>query len=517
MQFKRSSGVILHPTCLSGPFGIGDLGPSSIQWLDFMDAAGLSLWQILPLNPTGFGNSPYQSFSAFAGNPNLISPILLVEDGLIALEEIENHPHFSSKKVDFNRVTRWKKKILKLAFRNFRKSAPVSIKNKFESFCLDQLFWLKEYSTFMALKESFKLAAWNHWPEAYKFRDDKSLNKFKEKNSRNIAFHDFVQFCFYEQWQRVHAYAQSKKIKIIGDIPIYMSYDSADVWAHPELFELDEKYEPRLIAGVPPDYFSPTGQLWGNPLYCWPMHQKSGFTWWLQRFEKLIQKVDIIRLDHFRGFCGYWEVKAGLPTAEKGRWVRGPGKTLFEALKKKMGDLPIIAEDLGVISTDVNEIRSHFNFPGMRILQFAFNSDANNSFLPHTYPVRCAAYTGTHDNATSKGWYQNLAPEEARFCRHYLNSDGKHIIWDMIRSIWSSVAEIAIVPLQDFLELGNNARMNYPSTLENNWIWRMQPTSLNEKMAIKIKELNTLYGRDKEMRISKKPEMVLNYQDHEDH
>lgn len=517
MQLERSSGVILHPTCLAGPFGIGDLGPSSVQWLDFMDAAGLGLWQILPLNPTGFGNSPYQSFSAFAGNLNLISPIVLVEDGLIALEEIEKHPHFSSKKVDFNRVSRWKKKILKIAFRNFRKAASISIKKEYESFCQDQSFWLKNYSVFMALKDLFKQAAWNAWPDEYKFRDEKSIAKFKEKYSKNIDFHEFVQFCFHMQWQKILAYAQLKKIKIVGDMPIYMAYDSADVWTHPELFELNDKFEPRLIAGVPPDYFSPSGQLWGNPLYCWPMHQKSGFKWWLQRFEKTIQMVDIIRLDHFRGFCGYWEVEANMPTAEIGRWVQGPGKTFFDTVENKLSALPIIAENLGVISKDVDELLIQFNFPGMRILQFAFGSDTNNSYLPHNYPIHCVAYTGTHDNATLKSWYKNLSPEEARLCRQYLNSDEKNIVWNTIRCLWSSVAEFALAPLQDFLELGNQARMNFPGTMEKNWDWRLLPNNLNEKLANKIKELNMVFGRDKNKSSEKNPELVITYQDHLDH
>lgn len=515
MSLGRSSGVLLHPTSLSGPFGIGDLGPSAINWLDFMDSAGLGLWQILPLNPTGYGNSPYQCFSAFAGNPNLISPILLVEDGLLPLEEIQRHPHFPSKRVNYPRVARWKKKILKFAYRNFRKTAPAQLKNEFESFCNAQSYWLKDFSTFMALKDSFKQVAWNQWPQEFKSRKEEALKKFTEKKSRDNGFYDFIQFCFHRQWQRVHDYAQSKKIKIIGDLPIYVAHDSADVWTHPELFELDTDLNPSLIAGVPPDYFSPSGQLWGNPLFNWQNHKDSDFYWWLQRIETLMQKVDLIRLDHFRGFSGYWEVEAGMTTAEKGHWVKGPGNSFFNELKKKIGPLPIIAENLGLISTDVDDLLQHFKFPGMRILQFAFGSDAHDPFLPHNYPSHCVAYTGTHDNPTIRGWYQHLSTEEAKFCRAYLNSREKEIAWSMIRSIWACVADYAITPMQDFLELGNQARMNFPGTMENNWSWRLSANDLDDQLAKKIKEMNLLYGRDKDHPMEKIPGLVIRYQDTE--
>lgn len=515
MFLERSSGVILHPTSLSGPFGIGDLGPSAIHWLEFMDSAGLGVWQILPLNPTGYGNSPYQCFSAFAGNPNLISPILLVEDGLLPLEEIQDHPHFPSKTVNYSRVARWKKKILKSSYRNFRKTAPAYLKNEFESFCFAQFYWLNDYSAFMALKDLFKQAAWNQWPVEFKFRKEDALKKFTDKKSRDIDFYNFIQFCFHRQWQRIHDYAQSKKIKIIGDLPIYVAYDSADVWANPELFELDADLNPRLIAGVPPDYFSPSGQLWGNPLFKWQNHKDTGFNWWLQRVETLMKKVDQIRLDHFRGFSGYWEVEAGMATAEKGRWVKGPGNSFFEALKKKYSTLPLIAENLGVISNDVEELLQHFKLPGMRILQFAFGSDAHDPFLPHNYPSHCVAYTGTHDNPTIKAWYQQLTSEERKFCRAYLNSREKEIVWNMIRSIWSSVADYALTTMQDFLELGKQARMNFPGTVENNWSWRLGINDLNDKLANKIKEMNILYGRDKDQPAQKRQGLVIRYQDAE--
>jgi 4-alpha-glucanotransferase len=517
MSLERSSGVLLHPTSFLGPFGIGDLGPSAIHWLDFMDSAGLGIWQILPLNPTGYGNSPYQSFSAFAGNSNLISPILLVEDGLLPLEEIQEHPHFPSTRVAYLRVARWKKKILKIAYKNFRRTASSQLKEEFDTFCLAQSYWLKDFSTFMAVKDSFKQVAWNQWPDKFKRRDEDTLKNFAEKKPREVGLYDFIQFCFHRQWQRVHNYAKSKNIKIIGDMPIYVAYDSADVWTHPELFELDADFNPRLVAGVPPDYFSPSGQLWGNPLFHWPNHQKTGYQWWLQRVESLMQNVDVIRLDHFRGFSGYWEVEAGMSTAEKGRWVKGPGNSFLDALKHKFGILPIIAENLGVISTDVDELLQQFQLPGMRILQFAFGSDAHNPFLPHNFPSHCVAYTGTHDNPTIKGWYQHLTPEEAKFCRCYLNSQEKEIVWGMIKSVWSSVAEYAITPMQDLLELGNQARMNYPGTIEHNWCWRLNANDLNDKLTKRIKEMNILYGRDKDNPVQARQELVIRYQDPEDH
>lgn len=517
MTSERSSGVLLHPTCLPGPFGIGDLGPSAIHWLDWMDSAGLGLWQILPLNPTGYGNSPYQNFSAFAGNSLLISPILLVEDGFISLQEIEKHPNFASKKVDFNRTARWKRKILKLAFRNFKRTASTQLKKELDDFRQDQSYWLKDYATFMALKESHKNIAWNQWPDEYKFRDDRAIAKFSDRKFPEINFHEFVQFCFNRQWERIHAYAQLKKIRIIGDLPIYMAYDSADLWAHPELFEVDTNRDLRLVAGVPPDYFSPTGQLWGNPLYCWPRHQESGFEWWIKRFKKSMQQMDFIRLDHFRGFSGYWEIPAGMSSAEKGRWVKGPGDTLFNAIINQTGRLPILAEDLGVISLDVEELREKFNFPGMRILQFAFGSDVNNNYLPHNYRVDCAAYTGTHDNSPLKAWYKNLPPKEAEFCRDYLHSDGKDIVWSMVRCLWASVAGFAIAPMQDFLELGEPARMNFPGRVDKNWNWRLLPGSLNGKIAERIKEMNTLYDRDKNQYFQENNPLVIHYQSHQEH
>ncbi len=495
MEFKRSSGVILHPTSLPGPFGIGDFGPTAIHWLDFLAKAELGLWEILPLGPTGYGDSPYQCFSAFAGNTCLISPILLVEDGLIPLANIENHPHFSNKKVDFKRVANWKEKILLLAFKNYQKSQPAKLKIEFESFQQQQSIWLDDYALFMAIKDDYKKVAWNHWPNELRFRDQVSLEKFGKKNAKKILYHAFKQFLFFKQWKTLLEYAHSKNILVMGDIPLFVAFDSADAWTNPELFDLTESREPRVIAGVPPDYFSPTGQLWGNPHYRWSAHKQTDYQWWIQRFKKTLEMVDILRLDHFRGFSGYWEVQADMPTAKEGRWVKGPGPFFFESIEKSLGKLPFIAEDLGLITPDVTKMRERFNFPGMRVLQFAFSSDAYNLFLPHNYSVNCVAFTGTHDNAPTKGWFQNAPQKEREFCRKYLNSNTKHIAWDMIREIWSSAAVFAIAPMQDFLELGNKGRMNFPGVLGNNWTWRMHPSAMMDSLAIKIKEINTLFAR----------------------
>lgn len=513
MEFKRSSGVILHPSSLPGPFGIGDFGPSAIHWLDFLAKAELGLWEILPLGPNGYGDSPYQCFSAFAGNTCLISPILLVEDGLIPLENIENHPHFSNKKVDFKRVTRWKDKILLLAFKNYQKSPPASLKIEFESFRQQQSVWLDDYALFMAIKDAYKKVAWNQWPNELRFRDQVSLEKVKKKNANKILLHAFKQFLFFKQWKTLLDYAHSKKIHIVGDIPLFIAFDSVDVWTNPELFDLTETNEPRVIAGVPPDYFSPTGQLWGNPHYRWSAHKQTNYQWWLRRFQKTLEMVDIVRLDHFRGFSGYWEVKAGMPTAEAGRWVQGPGSSFFEEIEKNLGKLPIIAEDLGVITPDVTKMRDRFDFPGMRVLQFAFSSGANDPFLPHNYPVNCVAFTGTHDNAPTKGWFQNAPHKEQVFCRQYLNSNAKHIAWDMIRAIWSSVAVFTFAPMQDYLELGNKARMNFPGILGSNWNWRIHPNAMTDSLAFKIKEINTMFARSNNPSRETPPSSIIEYEE----
>ncbi|HMD90664.1 MAG TPA: 4-alpha-glucanotransferase [Anaerolineaceae bacterium] len=495
MKFKRASGIILHPTSLPGPDGIGDLGPEVYRWIDFLSAAGCSLWQILPLGPTGYGDSPYQCFSAFAGNPLMISPALLLEDGLLNRNDLANRPDFPENRVDYGQVISRKLPLLDQAFFNFQKSKDLDLCNEYNAFQENQAFWLEDFSTFMAIKEEYGGGSWNEWPEGLRMREPNSLAQFQKSNIDSIQRHCFRQFLFFRQWQTIHQYANKKSIQIIGDIPIFVAFDSAETWSHPELFQLNEKRLPTVVAGVPPDYFSPTGQLWGNPHYRWSVHKATGYDWWIKRIKTTLQSVDIIRLDHFRGFAGYWEVSAKKTTAESGKWAPGPGHSFFDAVQKELGGLPIIAEDLGKITPDVVELRQRYDLPGMKILQFAFSTDSDDPFLPHNYPVNCVAYTGTHDNDTTMGWYQTAPEKERDFCRRYLARSGNDISWDMIRGIWSSVAVLTLAPIQDFLSLSSEARMNFPGKPGGNWTWRIAPNALNEGLKSRIREANYLYGR----------------------
>ncbi len=497
MKLDRSSGILLHPTSLPGPDGIGDLGPQAYRWIDFLDASGCALWQVLPLGPTGYGDSPYQCFSAFAGNPYLISPAALLDDDLLTPADLADRPAFPADHVDFGPVISWKLTLLDRAFAHFQADASPELQAEFGAFCADQADWLEDFSLFMALKETHNDgASWNNWPTSLRQRDPQALQEARQSYAQGVLRHKFRQFLFFRQWLGLRKYAAQKGIRIIGDIPIFVAFDSADVWAHPELFYLDKERNPTVVAGVPPDYFSPTGQLWGNPLYRWEVHASTGFAWWLTRLRATLQVVDFIRLDHFRGFAGYWEVKAGMPTAELGQWVPGPGAPFFQAVQAALGTLPIIAEDLGVITPDVVALRDGFNLPGMRVLQFAFASDPDDSFLPHNYIPNCVVYTGTHDNDTTLGWYSTAPEKEQGFCRRYLDSDGRDISWAMIRAIWSSVASIAVAPMQDFLGLGSQARMNLPGSLHC-WDWRMPYNALDDALRRRITEINSLYSRSK--------------------
>ncbi len=493
---KRASGVLMHPTSFPGPDGIGDLGPEAYRWIDFLAQAKCHLWQVLPLGPTGYGDSPYQCFSAFAGNPYLISSAMLLDNDLLTRADLADRPSFPANKVDFGPVIEWKLKLLDRAFKHFKKSASSSIMKAYKKFCDTNSDWLNDYALYMAIKESQGGSSWDNWPEKLRSRDPQTLAEFVEKNSDEIEKHKVRQFFFFDQWSKVREYAHSKDIQIIGDIPIFIAFDSADAWSHPELFFLDEKGKPTVVAGVPPDYFSPTGQLWGNPLYRWETHKKDGYSWWIKRFKAVLAMVDIIRLDHFRGFAGYWEIPAGNPTAEYGRWVKGPGKPFFKALLQALPDLPIIAEDLGEITPDVVDLRDSFKFPGMKIFQFAFSSTSADPFLPHNYTQNCVAYTGTHDNDTTLGWYRSAPENEKDFCRRYLARSGDDISWDMIRGIWSSTAMFSLCPTQDLLNLDTEARMNYPGRPAGNWCWRVLPEQLQPWIADRLKELNHLYSRD---------------------
>ncbi len=496
MKFIRSAGIILHPSSLPGPDGIGDLGPEAYRWIQFLKQAGCRLWQVLPLSPTGYADSPYQAFSAFAGNPYLISPALLLEDDLLAPDDLRDRPEFPVDKVDYGPVIQWKLTLLDRAFQRFQNHPSQELKREFNQFQAREAHWLHDFAVFMAIKESQGMVSWKDWPKPLRTRDEKALLEFQQQNPKAIERITFYQFLFFRQWDALHRHANQHGIQIIGDIPIFVAYDSADAWSHLELFYMDEEGRPVFVAGVPPDYFSPTGQLWGNPIYKWDVHKASGYAWWIERLRATLKLFDIVRLDHFRGFAGYWEIPAEMTTAEIGRWAPGPGMDFFEAIRTDLSDLPIIAEDLGEITQDVIDLREGLGLPGMKILQFAFQNDANDPFLPHNYPRHCVAYTGTHDNDTTLGWYRSAPEREKDFARRYLARSGDDITWDFIRSVWSSVAAFAIAPMQDFLNLGTEARMNLPGTTGGNWSWRVSAETLSAEWLIRrIRETNALYSR----------------------
>jgi len=495
MQFPRASGILLHPTSLPGRYGIGDLGPQAFRFVDFLLASGQRLWQVLPLGPTGYGDSPYQCFSAFAGNSLLISPDLLLEEGHLSREDLSEAPDFPRDQVDYGPVIQFKTALLRQACDSFLNSESAAQKAQFRAFCQDNAAWLQDYALFMALKDQHGGVQWTSWEHGVAHRDPDQLTRCKLELAAEIRRHEYLQYQFHRQWSALRQYAHDAGLLIIGDIPIFVAHDSADVWAHPELYELDDEGQPTVVAGVPPDYFSETGQLWGNPHYRWDRMASDGYKWWIERFRSLLQLVDIVRLDHFRGFAGYWEVPAGEETAVRGRWVKGPGAGLFMALESALGKLPIIAEDLGVITPDVERLRDRFEFPGMRILQFAFASDADDPFLPHNYIRNCVVYSGTHDNDTTAGWFQNVTPKERSAVLTYFGTDGADISWDMIRWLFASVADTAIVPLQDVLGLSSQARMNYPSRLGGNWSWRFQSQDLTPGLRERLRGLTEAYGR----------------------
>jgi 4-alpha-glucanotransferase len=495
MNYKRSSGILLHPTSLPGPDGIGDIGPEAYRWIDYLHECGCGLWQILPLNPTGYGDSPYQAFSAFAGNPYLISPALLREDGLLSRSDLSDRPDFPEDEVQYGEVIQWKVSVLDRAFARFNQTTDRQLLEAYQDFKSAQAHWLQDYALFMTIKAQQGGVAWAEWPQTLRKRQPEAIEGILQNHSDEIESHKFRQFLFFRQWKALVNYAHEKDILIIGDIPIFVSIDGADAWSHPELFYLDEDLNPTFVAGVPPDYFSLTGQLWGNPLYRWSAHEKTGFAWWIERMRATLQTVDIVRLDHFRGFSGYWEIPAGMPTAEVGRWVKGPGPRIMEAFRDALGDLPIIAEDLGVITQDVHAMRDQFNLPGMKIFQFAFSNTPADPFLPHNYPHNCVAYTGTHDNDTALGWYQSAPEPERDFFRRYVGRPGENASWDMIQAVWSSVAMFAIAPLQDFLSLDTKARMNFPGKPSGNWGWRVRPEALSSNLSARIHDFNWLYSR----------------------
>ena len=502
MDIPRSSGVLLHPLSLAGDWPCGTMGEEARAFIDSCSASGLGWWQILPLGPTAFGDSPYQSPSAFAGNPYLISPRLLIEEGLISEGESARYrsglgaedtlsARNTPAAIDYGRLFSANAELMRTAWQNYRDSeAPrIGPRRDFAKFKARQAYWLDDFTRFMAIKESEGFRAWNEWPQGLRFRDPRALEEFEARHRDDIQRIQFTQFLFFSQWRKLREYASARGVKIVGDIPIFAAFDSADVWAHPELFILDERLEPARIAGVPPDYFTATGQLWGNPLYRWPAHASQRYAWWIARVRHSLQLVDALRIDHFRGFEAYWSVDAGEPTAERGHWEKGPGSALFSALEAELDELPIIAEDLGFITPEVIALRDSLGFPGMRILQFAFETDHDNLDYPHNYPQHCVAYTGTHDNDTARGWFVHAAPPARARARAYLGATARTISWKMIRAVWASAASLAIAPMQDFLGAGSEARMNLPGT-SGWWRWRMTARDTSARLAHEINRLS---------------------------
>jgi 4-alpha-glucanotransferase len=507
VSFPRSSGILLHPTSLPGRFGVGDLGDEAYRFVDFLSASNQSLWQVLPLGPTGYGDSPYQCFSAFAGNTLLISPERLVHDGLLSAEDLALAPAFDEEKVDFGNVINFKNALFKKAFERFRQMTNASLREDFEQFSQRASSWLDDYALYRALKDAQGGKAWNEWETQLARREKAALAQAREHLREEVEAQKFYQFLFFKQWAALKAYCREHQVKLVGDIPIFVARDSADVWMNPDQFKLDEAGNPLVVAGVPPDYFSTTGQLWGNPIYNWDRMLADGFRWWIERVRATLEIFDIVRIDHFRGFAASWEIPGKDKTAEHGRWVNVPGRELFTAIKQALGDLPIIAEDLGVITPDVEALRDDFGLPGMRILQFAFGGDTKNKDLPHNYVHNSVVYTGTHDNDTTVGWFTSVVgagstrnmeqiERERNFSLDYLNSDGHEIHWDFIRAVLASVSDTAIIPLQDLLGLDTEARINLPNSTTGNWAWRYKTDALAFEVRERLKRLTQIYGRE---------------------
>ncbi len=497
MKFERAAGILLHPTSLPGKFGIGDLGNEAYTFVNFLESAGQKLWQVFPLGPTGYGDSPYQCFSAFAGNPLLVSPEKLKEDGLLTDEDLKNIPQFDDSIIDFGEVINFKTEILHKAYQKFKSNNSDKDKD-FIKFLSSNAEWLEDFALFMAAKDYHDGALWTEWDKGLVVRDKEALGEWKEKLSDGILYHKFVQFNFSKQWANIKKYANDKGIKIIGDMPIYIAYDSADLWANKNIFTVDKEGNLETVAGVPPDYFSATGQLWGNPLYKWDVMEQNDFHWWRQRIKNLLQLVDIIRIDHFRGFDAYWEVKGGAKTAENGRWIKAPGEKLFQAIQSYLGELPIIAEDLGVITKSVEALRDKFNFPGIKILQFAFGTGMEEKFLPHNYIRNCVVHTGSHDNDTTKGYFDKEKNNQNDIYEHaqkYLSYYGDDMVGELIRVAYASVADSVVIPMQDILKLGTEARMNFPGKLGGNWTWRFTWTQVPFELQFFYKDLTKLYER----------------------
>ncbi|SNS12024.1 4-alpha-glucanotransferase [Anaerovirgula multivorans] len=490
---ERSSGILMHITSLPSPYGIGTFGKEAYRFVDFLEKSGQKYWQLLPIGSTGYGDSPYQSFSNFAGNPYFIDLDLLVKEGLLEKSDFDQLDFGSDpEKVDYEKIFINKLPVLKVAYHKGREKHQGDI----EKFKEENTLWLEDYGLYMALKFEFGLISWQEWPEAIKLRKENAMNYYKEKLKEEIEYWIFLQFLFFTQWKELKQYANEKNIKIIGDIPIYVAEDSVDTWGNSEIFLLDENKRPIQVAGCPPDAFSKTGQLWGNPIYRWDLLESTGFDWWIERIEGCIKLYDMIRIDHFRGLESYWAVPYEEETAVNGKWIKGPGMKLFDALKEKLGDVNIIAEDLGYLTPEVIDLRENTGYSGMKVLQFAFDTREESDYLPHNYDKNCVVYTGTHDNDTVNGWLLNEKKSDVDFAVKYLKlTEEEGYNWGFIRGAWSSVGKLAIAQMQDFLSLGSEARMNIPSTIGGNWLWRVKREDLTEALAKKIYTITKLYGR----------------------
>ncbi|MBV6512093.1 MAG: 4-alpha-glucanotransferase [Ignavibacteriaceae bacterium] len=500
MKFERSAGILLHPTSVPGKYGIGDLGPEMYKFIDFLKDAGQSLWQVFPLGPTGYGDSPYQCFSAFAGNPLLISPDLLIKDGYLTEDDVEDIPPHNPVAIDFGQIIELKKVWLSVAYQRFTENPDPHDAAEMKKFEKKHKEWLDDFALFMACKEYHGGALWTTWDTDIALRKPSAVTAWKKKLAERIRYQIFVQYIFHKQWHNLREYAHSQGIKIIGDLPIFIAYDSSDLWANKELFSVDETGKLLTVAGVPPDYFSPTGQLWGNPLYKWKVMEKDGFKWWKDRIRNLLEMVDILRIDHFRGFDAYWEIPGNAPTAETGKWVKAPGKKFFASVLKELGDVPIMAEDLGVITPTVEDLRDTFGFPGMKILQFAFGKGMEAKFLPHNFDKNCVVYTGSHDNDTTRGYFeaarhQHNENDIYKSVQNYLDYYGDDICVKLIRLAYASVADTVVIPMQDILNLGTGARMNFPGRPAGNWGWRFQWEQIDHRLADYYRYLSHLYER----------------------
>ncbi len=496
MDRTRRAGVLLHPTSFPGPHGIGELGAHGRHFLDWMEQAGQTLWQVMPLGPTGYGDSPYQCFSAFAGNPMLIDLDSFVQAGLLAEDDLDSLRRLPEEAVEYGAVIPLKSGLLFQAFMAYQRDADGEEKSRFEAFCQRFAGWLEDDALFMTLKHFRDGRNWTEWPELERDRDEETLQRLRGELAERIQFHKWLQYQFFEQWWALRAYANEKGIQILGDLPLFVAHDSADVWANREKFHLDERGYPTVVAGVPPDYFSETGQRWGNPLYKWDAHRAEGFGWWEARFRTLFEMLDWVRIDHFRGLEAYWEIPASEETAIKGHWVKAPGAELFGTLLGRFSEMNVVAEDLGVITDEVVALRKQFNFPGMRVLQFAWGAGSDNSFLPHNYEVDSVVYTGTHDNNTTVGWLaQEATPLMKKHMQEYMGRKLGTITDEFLRLAYASTAAVAVVPMQDVLALGPEARMNKPGNAVGNWSWRLKTEQLTDQRARALRELATLYGR----------------------